>query len=111
MKTILKSFLCVVLCAIAKEVLACCGGPLEGTNGIILRVEGLNTLEDTNKIASVLKQAPGVPVAFTYYSSPCKFFTGIALGFFFWVMVMLKQNVTFIVFRSSVFSGKTCYAI
>ena len=67
MKTILKSFLCIVLCvAVAKEVLACCGGPLEGTNGIILRVEGMKTPEDADKVESVLKQSPGVMEAHVY---------------------------------------------
>ena len=56
MKTILKSFLCIVLCvAVPKKCLACCGGPLEGTNGIILRVEGMKTPEDADKVESVLK--------------------------------------------------------
>jgi copper chaperone CopZ len=67
MNTVIKSLLCIVLCVvIAKEVRACCGGPHEGTNGIIFRVEGLNTLEDANKIASVLKQSPGVMDAHVY---------------------------------------------
>ncbi|MFN3532365.1 MAG: cation transporter [Candidatus Brocadia sp.] len=67
MKTLLKLFLCIALCvAVAKESLACCGGPLEGTNGIILRVEGLNTPEDANKITSAIKESPGVMEAHVY---------------------------------------------
>lgn len=62
-----KNGLILVLCIVAstlvftvRNVLGCCGGPLEGTNGITLRVEGINTLDDAGKVESALKSYSGV---------------------------------------------------
>lgn len=50
----------------ARNVLGCCGGPLEGTNGITFQVEGVKTIEDADKIESALKQSPGVMEVHVY---------------------------------------------
>lgn len=49
-----------------KDVIGCCGGPMEGTSGITLRVEDINTLDDAGKVESALKSYSGVMDAHVY---------------------------------------------